>query len=39
MFVLLNSKTEINDQYTICLDNYKFTSTEMVAEMQKHAYM
>ena len=28
MFVLLNSKTEINDQYTICLDNYRFTSTD-----------
>ena len=34
MFVLLNSKTGINDQYTICLDNCRFTSTDMVAEMQ-----
>ena len=32
IFVLLNSKTGINDQYTICLDNYIFTSTD--AEIQ-----
>ena len=33
-FLLLNSKTGINDQYTICLDNYRLTSTDTYAEIQ-----